>query len=427
LYLISFILFWFKHKKNKIDFNQKFIIIDTFFLVDKIIAEEKFEDRYFLGLYDVFEKHNTQYIFLPRLYGMTKNPLKIFGLLNILNKNKHIFLFEYQLLSVIDLIKIFFFIVIYPFKTIKLLQRDTSHLDQLFNYEIINTLSSTPFTAYIRYLVGKKLSEKLSNDSKIISWQEFQNLEKTLNKAIKESNSQVKIYGCEFLIQYKDYISMHMNDIDYELNITPHVTFLNGKYNYNLSKKQLYENGVSLRYKNIFSFDKASEDSHDMIALLSYEIDESVKLLKLVGEIDEKIKIKIHPATKKNQFLSYLNSKMEFTDSDIYSLLRSTKIVFVAPMSGTALEAVACGVSVIIIASQDNLTANPLIEYGKGKIWDVAFTKDDVKILYNQLIEYRKNNLEEINEIASWYKNNFFIEPTEENIIKVFELNIKKD
>ena len=62
------------------------------------------------------------------------------------------------------------------------------------------------------------------------------------------------------------------------------------------------------------------------------------------------------------------------------------------------------------------------MDYGKGKIWDIAFSKDDVNKLYNNLMKYRRNNLEEIQEIASWYKDNFFIEPTEENIIKVFEL-----
>ena len=91
--------------------------------------------------------------------------------------------------------------------------------------------------------------------------------------------------------------------------------------------------------------------------------------------------------------------------------------------SGTSVEAVACGISVIIIASQDNLTANPLIEYGKGKIWDIAYSKEEVEILYNHLIKYRDENQEEIKQIASWYKDNFFIEPTEENIVKAFELD----
>ena len=115
------------------------------------------------------------------------------------------------------------------------------------------------------------------------------------------------------------------------------------------------------------------------------------------------------------------NNVLVVNDS-IYKLFENASIVITAA-SGTSIEAVSCGVSVIIIGNNDNLTANPLVDYGKGKIWDIAFNKDDVKKLYNKLITYRKNNIDEIKEIALWYRDNFFIEPTEENIVKVFELD----
>jgi len=47
------------------------------------------------------------------------------------------------------------------------------------------------------------------------------------------------------------------------------------------------------------------------------------------------------------------------------------------------------------------------VEFGQGKIWDIAFSKNDVKRLYNSLIQYRKDDKEEIKEIASWYRDNF--------------------
>ncbi len=423
IYLLGFLIFKTKYKKNRIDFSKKLILVDTFFLVDKIISEKQFNEKYFIGIYDVLDKYNMQYVFFPRLYGISKNPFKIIGLLDVLKNDKNIFLYEYELLSLKDLFRILIFILKYPFKTLQLLQKNNTDIDKLFNYEIINSLPSTSFNAYLRYLVGKKISKMLSPNSKIISWQEFQNLEKTFNKAIKESENNITIYGCQFLIQYQNYISMHIGDIDYELNITPHLILSNGKYNYNFSNKQSFKDGVSLRYKNIFEFEGVKKDANEIVVLLTYEIKESIRLLDLISYIDEEVKIKIHPATNKKQFIKYLNKNWKFVDTNVYDLFYNTKIVFVASMSGTALEAVACGVSVIIIGSNDNITANPLIDYGKGKIWDIAFSKDDVKKLYNQLTEYKNNNTDEIKEIVSWYKDNFFIEPTEENIIKAFDLD----
>ena len=40
----------------------------------------------------------------------------------------------------------------------------------------------------------------------------------------------------------------------------------------------------------------------------------------------------------------------------------------------------------------------------------------------NILMKYRKNNVEEITLISKWYRDNFFIEPNEKNIIKAFDL-----
>ena len=79
----------------------------------------------------------------------------------------------------------------------------------------------------------------------------------------------------------------------------------------------------------------------------------------------------------------------------------------------------------IILSSLDNLTANPLIQKGKGKIWDLAYNISEIDIIYKKLINYRNHNQSEINEIAYWYKNNFFVEPTEENIMKMFDLKKK--
>jgi len=112
---------------------------------------------------------------------------------------------------------------------------------------------------------------------------------------------------------------------------------------------------------------------------------------------------------------------IKVVNDNIYTLFENTKIV-ITTASGTAVEAVSCGISVIIVASENNLTANPLVEYGKGKIWDIAFDSGKIASVYEQLVEYRNHNKQEIQTISTWYKENFFIEPTEANIVRVFGL-----
>ena len=87
------------------------------------------------------------------------------------------------------------FILTYPIKQFNLIQQENSRLDKLFNYELFDVLPNTHFEAYTRYLSGKKISKILSSNSKVISWQEFQNLEKTFYRAIRESNNKIIIEG----------------------------------------------------------------------------------------------------------------------------------------------------------------------------------------------------------------------------------------
>ena len=123
-----------------------------------------------------------------------------------------------------------------------------------------------------------------------------------------------------------------------------------------------------------------------------------------------------------------LPQNIKVSNESVYKLFESTKLVILTAASGVAAEAVSCGLSVIILASQNNLTANPLIEKGRGKIWDLAFNIDEIESIYKKLTEFRSLNKSEIMDIASWYRENFFIEPTERNIINTFEIaNNKKE
>ena len=219
------------------------------------------------------------------------------------------------------------------------------------------------------------------------------------------------------------YFNSYVDDLDDDMLGAPHEIFVNGKYYIQNRERVKYSIGVSLRYKDILRF-KRQKDGEKILLLGSYIESDTKYMLESVKSFGNVV-FKSHPAVDIKRF-GKLSKNIIVSNHNMYELFKNTKLV-IGTASGTSVEAVACGISVIIIASQDNLTLNPLVEYGQGKIWDIAFSKDNVKRLYNDLIEYRENNIEEIKDIASWYKDNLFIEPTEENIIKAFELHNTMD
>ena len=177
--------------------------------------------------------------------------------------------------------------------------------------------------------------------------------------------------------------------------------------------------GVSLRYQNIFNF-KGTKDENDILVLGSYSILDTKYVINNLKKFD-KVLFKNHPAIPIEQFKD-LPKNVYVTDQNIQKLFESTKIVIGTSSSGSNLEAVACGLSVIIVPSQHNYTENPLVDKGLGKIWDIATNGEEIHKVYKKLSEYRNKNQSEIVEIAKWYKLNFFIEPTENNILRAFDI-----
>jgi hypothetical protein len=416
VYFISFILYKLYYKKQRE--NKITTIIDIFALVNKANKEQEFNENYLIGLYDILDKLNKPYTLHLRLYGVNKNPFKLINFFKIINKDKRDFIFEYELLSWFDFIRLFVLIAKYPFKTLSLLQKKT---DKIFNYYLIQDIKMCDLNSFSRYIFGKNLtsSNTHTNISKIYSWCEFQDVERAFNYAIRK-NSNIEIIGLQFWINYEIYFNAYVDDLDYDMLSSPHKVLVNGKYYILDRNKVKYNLGVSLRFKNIFTFECENIKKQKNILLLGSYIQNDTRYMLESIQVFDNIVFKSHPSIDINIFQPFAKN-VTITNDNIYKLFKNTKIV-ISTASGTLLEAVACGISVIVVASKDNFTANPLIDYGKGKIYDIAFSENDIKKVYNKLIKYRKNNLYEIKKISLWYKNNFFIQPTKKNITKIFEL-----
>jgi spore coat polysaccharide biosynthesis predicted glycosyltransferase SpsG len=211
-----------------------------------------------------------------------------------------------------------------------------------------------------------------------------------------------------------------VDDIDFIQKTSFHKILVNGPY-YLLKREHIkYMLGVSLRYQRIFLFKKAMTATN--IVLLGTFFEETKYMLSCISNLDT-VLFKSHPIIDVKRF-GELPHNIKIVDDSLDKLFESADVV-ISSASGTALEAVACGISVIIVANHNKLTMHPLVAKGKGKIWDIAYTNDDLPLLCYKLINYKKDNEQEIKEIAAWYKENFFIEPTKDNIVEIFVENPK--
>jgi len=412
-YMVATIIYKIYYKKSRK--NELKIIIDTFGLVDKTNQNGQFSENYLVGIYEIFERFQTQYTILLRPYQVGKNPLKLQQFFKIINEDSRNFIFEYELLHFYDFMELFVLILLYPFKTLRLLQKEQNTEDTMFNHSLIADLQNFNFDSLTRYILGKNLSQ-IRTIEKVYSWSEFQVIERSFNYGIRKNCSHIKIIGLQFYLNYEVYFNAYVDDLDYDMESSPHEILVNGKYYLQKREKVKYGVGVSLRYKDIFSFQGIKEEKN--ILLLGSYIEVDTKYMLQSVKKFEEVVFKNHPAVDMKKF-GDLPSNITVSNDNIYKLFENAKLA-IGTASGTSVEAVACGVSVIIVASVDNLTANPLVEYGQGKIWDIAFDMNEINDIYKKLIDYRVNNQGEIIKIANWYKDNFFMPLTDESLVKTF-------
>jgi hypothetical protein len=305
--------------------------------------------------------------------------------------------------------------ICYPLKTLNLIEKEKTTQDVIFNVHLLKDISKVGFDAFTRYIFGRNISS-IKNIDKIYSWSEFQVVERAFNYGIRKY-SNIIINACQFYINYPIYFNSFVQDIDELGGYAPHKVLVNGRYYLRKCENIKYELGVSFRYAKIFEY-KKQNTGNNIVVLGSYLIDETKNTLELV-KIFDNIIFKSHPTVDNSNFKDQIERNTQVTNEDIYDLFPKALII-VGNASGSLVEAVACGVSVIVLARENELIPNPLVDFGKGEIWDIAFNKKELIDRCQQLLIYRKNNPDKINVIAAWYKDNFFIEPTKENISKVF-------
>ena len=432
LYFVTWTVLRVKHRSDRLilESHKALYVVDTFVLVKNVLSEQEYREMYYPGLYEVLEKHNKQFVILPTFFGALVNPRKALVVLELLKKSYYDFVTEFQLLRFSDLFRVFKFIVLYPLDVLGLASRVTQKetLDRLFVSELKLTIDQVTFHSYIRFLVGRRLGKITDQNIRLISWYENQVIDKNLYKGVKETSREVFVFGCQCFISYPPLLHSFVAEKDKEFQVTPERVLVNGDAFLRHNSSVEHRLGVSLRYSKIFSTNQDWSKKINCVIFLSYVEAFSADILNVCAGSSllrsEIVFIKPHTASfSSTRIIRELPSRWTYTEQDADKLLESARFVITSG-SGTAIEAAALGASVVIVASQSSFTCNPMLEAGRGKIWDIVFDTQELDVAYSKLVEYRLSNHTGIRELADYYKSACFVEPRESNIVKALELDV---
>ena len=96
--------------------------------------------------------------------------------------------------------------------------------------------------------------------------------------------------------------------------------------------------------------------------------------------------------------------------------------ILITKASGSIIEFLAKGFSVLVVENNDPLASNPLEQYGKKIIWNSIKKPNDFNFAINKLYECRIKKYEKIKEISNKFKFEYFKEITANNIRIDFNL-----
>ncbi len=399
-------------------------LMDSFLLIDRVLQEGTYRDEYLGALISTLKRESKEIVLVPRLYGrLTPGRMKI--LYKRLEESGHAFATEFQLLRLSDLLRMVKFILLYPFDVIRLAIQipKESSMDVLFTSELIHTLSLINLEDFVRYLVGKRSGEKHPLKLVVLSWNENQTIDKNFYKGIKRSAPTCIILGCQFFIACPALLTDKIAASEISTGVTPDVVLVNGPAYVRVDAPVPYRKGVSIRYPGLFAktiFWPSKIKTSLFLSFYPGLNKDIVSLTSLVPSLHrEPLEVRAHPAAAKH--LPELPASWSYSTKDRYQLIAESAIVITAD-SSVAVEAAALGTSVIIVASQNTFSLNPMLPLGEGEIWNIAFSAEELSVIHEHLLTFRGQKPDRIAQLAAEYKTQCFIEPTEENIIHALDL-----
>jgi hypothetical protein len=433
--LISFLLYLFtafahllSRQLFRIPETGEMLVLDKYFVAQRILDERRHIDSFFFGLTDVLDRRKKKYVYIPKLYG-TKNPFKWFRVFRIFKKNGDPILTEFQILGFLDYLEVFWFIFIYPISVWRFAKNlGNSCEDEALHYGLWQAFDSIAFGAHVRFLLGKRLSGLKIDKIKCFSWYENQVFDKNFYRGLRSFSRKIEIIGAQLFIRPCTILNITPDDSEVSFNVLPDKVLVNGPGYLFESKHIQVDVGPSLRYAYLFNT-KVNPSKGEVILILLPVWDNVVRhILKVIQEVDwpVPVEIKFHPSTNKKTYRNDFLKPYFVTNKTLLELLPRVRIV-VGHSSGTLLEAVALGIPVINLQNPGEFSHDYMPEVGKGVLWENAVDASGVAQLVRQFQEALQSHPCRLKEEGGRLRSIYFSEPTDELIGQAFELESTGD
>ena len=421
--IITSILHYISGQKFSIKNDNELILIDTYFIVPKIIEKSKLEDIYFPSLSEHLNKRKKNFAYTPRWFG-SRQPLDFFRAFRIIKEKQTPVLTHFQMLTMVDYIKTLGFLFSYPFSVFGFMKTlESTYEDKLVRNALWEVFDGVVIEHYFRLLFGQRLSKEVPGRIKCLSWYENLASDKNFYLGLRRTPKKAKIIGAQLFVRPATLMNIAPDKQEIPFKVIPDKILVNGSGYHFYSDKLRIAVGPALRYKYLFNpeFDNSREI---ILVLLPYYHHEAKNILELIGKVDWPVPviIKFHSTMNPKNYEAMIPKNMSVANEPLFNLFKKT-LIAIGQSTGCLIEACSLGIPVINICYKDKFSHYYMPEIGKGILWDQTYDASDVQNLIKKFQLALQKNQEKIKEESIKMRSFCFSESTEELINSAFELN----
>ena len=415
-------------KGQKMFFTDKrTYIIDTYYKIEDLLGGLDPQKDYLTGVVSLLSEYDWDVITVPRFYG-DQNLSKYSRVFDQLRNRQEKVITEYQLLKLIDYLRLLLHITIYPLMVIYVATKlKHSREDEFIKCSLIKNLHQDSLSAAVRYLASVRLSKIIPHNSRCLQWNENQAIDKCFNLGLKKFSKDIVIYGAQLYIWPPELLNIHVDSSDMRA-LRPDILLVNGPYYRPDNYADNIRIGPSLRYSQLwYDDDKVLMNKKKYgkaLVLLPYYIDQIKNIIDIALQIEsiDRLIFKFHPTYSLDSARSLLPNTAVISRSNIYQLFSEIDYV-IGASTGSLLEAIAMGIPVISITIKNAINYSYLpAGIGQGTLWVSASTVSEATEAKNNIVSKTAFETQKMTNDLTMLRSQLFTRPTKEVIRYAFDL-----
>lgn len=416
--------------------DKPITLIDTF-----AIPGYTTNDRWYGGLWDKLPaKVKSETFFIPTIIMM---PLKdLFSTYKGLRTSDRNFLIKEDYLKVEDIL----FALGHGKRTRKIIIKPVTEIgcdiSELVYEELNNNRDPlTVIEALLNYCFIKRMKQNGINVRLSIDWFEGQVIDRGWNMGFKDFYPDVKRIGYRAFESFPFYLCSYPIHIEKESGVLPDIIAVQGRGTVATVREFFPDLDVmvipSFRSQYVWhnnSFNLKNE-TFTILAALPISLRTSVNILGLLKTVSEsssiseqnlKFLIKSHPTNSANKlkksFSQQIPSTFYFKKEAFNELILKVDLL-VTEASSTCLEALACGVPVIIIENAHGLTYNPVPSSIPNELYKICSSPEQLISTINYYLNRSLEDMTKQKEASSRIRADYFEPVTEEGVAQFLNLD----